>query len=83
MTKILFFGALRDAAGCAEMTCTLPGNVETLEALRGWLAARDPALGEAVRKHGVRVVRDHVFCDFGAPIAGAFEIAFVSPLSGG
>ncbi len=83
MIKILFFGALRDAAGCAEMHCALPAHVGTPEALRDWLAERDPILGEAVRKRGVRVIRDHAFCAFDDTLADASEVAFVSPLSGG
>ncbi len=83
MIRILFFGAVRDAARRSEMTCVLPAHVDTPEALRNWLAERDPALGEAVRKQGVRVVRDHAFCAFDDALADASEVAFVSPLSGG
>jgi molybdopterin synthase sulfur carrier subunit len=83
MIKVLFFGALRDAAGCSELTCAPPLDITTLEALRHWLAARDPVLGDAMHARGVRGVRNHSFCTFDEPISAADEIAFVSPLSGG
>jgi|CXWL01.1.fsa_nt_gi molybdopterin synthase sulfur carrier subunit len=81
--KVLFFGSLREAAGVPELECAPPADVATLADLRDWLSARDPALGAAVRARGVRVVRDRAFAPFDTPIAGAREIAFVSPLSGG
>jgi molybdopterin synthase sulfur carrier subunit len=83
MMRILFFGRLRDAAQCAEMRCAPPPHVRTMGALRDWLAERDAVLGQAVRAEGVRVARDQRFCGFDAPIEGASEIAFMSPLSGG
>jgi len=83
MTRILFFGAIRDAAGCAEMDVALPADVDCLERLRDWLAARDPLLGEALRARGVRAAIDRAFVEADARLASPEEIAFMSPLSGG
>lgn len=83
MVRVLFFGALRDAAGRGELVCDPPPEVETLDGLRAWLATGNPELARAVRAPGVRAVRDRAFAPFDAPIAGADEIAFVPPLSGG
>lgn len=83
MTILLFFGAIRDVAGCAEMAADLPPGIDSLDALRDWLAARDPVLGEAVRSRRIRVAVDHAFVAHDAPLAQPKEIAFMSPLSGG
>lgn len=83
MTRILFFGRIRDVAGCGEITVDLPAGVRRLSAVRDWLADRDPALGEAVCGRGVRVAVNRVFVGGDAPIDRPEEIAFMSPLSGG
>lgn len=83
MTRILFFGPIRDCAGCSQMEIVLPPQVDSLAALRAWLSARDPILGEAMQSPAIRVAIDHAFVARDAPIAGGEEIAFMSPLSGG
>jgi molybdopterin synthase sulfur carrier subunit len=84
MTRLLFFGRLRDVAGCAELTCQPPGDVVSVADVRAWLAGRDPELGKALNAPGVRVAVNHAFCvSDGESARGAEEIAFMSPLSGG
>jgi molybdopterin synthase sulfur carrier subunit len=84
MTTLLFFGRLSDVAGCSQMACDLPQTVTTVAALRAWLAARDPILGQALQTQGVRVAVNRWFCvsDMESTLS-AEEIAFMSPLSGG
>jgi molybdopterin synthase sulfur carrier subunit len=84
MTTLLFFGRLGEVAGCSQMACDLPETVTTVAALRTWLAARDPVLGDAIQARGVRVAVNRSFCvaDTESTL-GAEEIAFMSPLSGG
>jgi molybdopterin synthase sulfur carrier subunit len=84
MTTILFFGRLRDVAGCSQFAASLPGGVVTVADVRAWLAQRDPVLGEALQAPGVRAAVDQAFCLADTDRAsGAREIAFMSPLSGG
>lgn len=84
MTRLLFFGRLRDVAGYAERRLELPPSVQTIGDLRDHLAAQDSALGEALGARGVRVAIDRAFClSDDASARGADEIAFMSPLSGG
>jgi molybdopterin synthase sulfur carrier subunit len=84
MTKLLFFGRAREAAGCGEMICDLPAAIDSVADLRNWLAARDPALGAAVAARDIRVAADRIICvSEGASVRGASEIAFMPPLSGG
>lgn len=84
MTRLLFFGRLRDVAGHAEREVNLPPDVATVAQLRIFLGASDSALGEAISARGVRVAINQNFCvDDQASVEGAHEIAFMSPLSGG
>jgi molybdopterin synthase sulfur carrier subunit len=84
MTRLLFFGRLRDVAGEGERELDLPVPVETLADLRAWLASDDAALGQALNAHGVHVAIDRVMCTNAAtPVRGAREIAFMPALSGG
>jgi molybdopterin synthase sulfur carrier subunit len=84
MTRLLFFGRLRDIAGAAQLAETLPAEVATVADVRAWLARRDPILGEAIAAPGVRVAVNQALCLSDADVArGADEIAFMSPLSGG
>lgn len=83
MTRILFFGRLRDAAGASEMACELPASLRTVADVRAWIGARDPELGAVLGAPGVRIAVDQVFAADDAPASGAAEIAFMSPLSGG
>lgn len=84
MTKLLFFGRARDAAGCSEMICDLPANVETVAELRSWLHQRDPELGGVLMARDIRVAADRTICvSEVTSIRGAAEIAFMPPMSGG
>lgn len=84
MTKLLFFGRTRDAAGCSEMSCDLPPDVGTVAELRCWLHRRDPELGSVLMARDIRVAADHTICVSEATsVRGASEIAFMPPMSGG
>ncbi len=83
MTRILFFGRIGDLAGCTEMRCEMPAEINTLAALRAWLIEREPPLAEALMSPSVRVAVNQMFSPHDGPIRNADEIAFMSPLSGG
>lgn len=83
MTRILFFGRLRDAAGASEAAHELPASLRTVADVRAWISAHDPHLGAALAAPGVRVAVDQVFAADDTPACGAGEIAFMAPLSGG
>lgn len=84
MTRILFFGRLRDVAGYCERDLEIPDTVATVTDLRALLGADDPELGNAIAARGVRVAVNQSFClnDLDS-VRDAREIAFMSPLSGG
>lgn len=77
--KLVFFGRLRDAVGVHEMTCSPPANVVDTDMLRRWIGAEHLALVEPV----VRMAVDDRLVTGPEPIAGAAEIAFLPPVSGG
>jgi molybdopterin converting factor subunit 1 len=84
MTRILFFGRLRDVAGYSERDLEIPDAIATIADLRALLSADDPELGNAIAARGVRVAVNQSFClnDLDS-VRDAREIAFMSPLSGG
>lgn len=84
MTRLLFFGRLRDTAGSGERAVILPACIETVADLRTWLADENAELGAALRAPGIHVVVDQVICNKETQsVRTATEIAFMPPLSGG
>lgn len=84
MTRLLFFGRLRDVAGGGERVVHMPGDISTVADLRAWLASEDAELGAALQARGIHVVVDRTICTRDAEcVRGAEEIAFMPPLSGG
>lgn len=81
MARILFFGRLRDVAGCTALELEQCGA--DLGALRDLLARDNAALGAALRDQSVRVAVNHEMVAHDASLEGAREIAFLPPLSGG
>ena len=80
MTRLLFFGPLRDAGEALSP----PENVTTLGALRDWIVREAPELGAALKSAKVRVAIDgEIVHGDDASIVGVREVAFLPPMSGG
>lgn len=82
--KILYFAWLRERVGCAEEEVAPPAGVVTVADLARWLAGRGEGHAHAFENPAVvraALDRRHVKPD--APIAGAREIAFFPPMTGG
>ena len=79
--KLLYFAALRDLAGCAEETCTLPAEVRDVAALRRWMDAHHKAL--AGRLLSVRFAVDETFAEDGDALAEGAVVALIPPVAGG
>lgn len=82
--RLLYFAWVRERIGRAGETLDLPGEVRTVAELVTWLRARGPEYAEAfARPDLVRAAinQEHVKPD--TPIAGAREIAFFPPVTGG
>jgi len=78
MIRVLYFAALRDAAGCAEES--IPEHRDSLAALYQLLAARH---GFTLPRERVRVARNGDFARWEEAPAPGDEIAFLPPVSGG
>lgn len=81
---ILYFASVREAIGVSEERIALPEGVTTPAALCTWLAARSPghaaALGD---RETLRCAVNQHMVGLDSPLAGATEIAFFPPVTGG
>lgn len=84
MVKVLYFAWVRERVGKAEEEISPPADVTTIADLIGWLSARGEEYGHAFEKPKViRAAIDRVHVKPDAAIAGAREIAFFPPMTGG
>jgi molybdopterin synthase sulfur carrier subunit len=82
--KILYFAWVREKTGKAEETLALPDTVKTVGDLVQWLKGRGPEYAEAfARAHVVRAAVDQRHVPPQTSLAGAREIAFFPPVTGG
>ena len=82
--KILYFASVREKVGLAEEEIAPPPEVVTLTDLMAWLAGRDEAHAAAfAAPKALRAARDRTHAKLDAAIAGAREIAFFPPMTGG
>lgn len=82
--KILYFAWLRDRAGIGEEEVSPPADVADVAGLVSWLVARGGGPAKALADlDRVRVAVDQEFAGLDAPLAGAREVAFFPPVSGG
>lgn len=79
MARVLLFGRLADLAGWRERD--IPAA--SLAALRGILAAEDPALFEALQAPAVRTAVDQTLVNLDVDLRPNSEVAFLPPMSGG
>jgi molybdopterin synthase sulfur carrier subunit len=82
--KLRYFAWVREKTGRAEEDIVLPGSVRTVAELIVWLKSRGPEFEDAFRRPNVvRTAIDHTHVKPGASLAGAREIAFFPPVTGG
>jgi molybdopterin synthase sulfur carrier subunit len=82
--KIVYFAWVREKTGKAEDVVDLPASVKTVADLMRWLAGRGPEYAEAfARREVIRAAIDRVHVKPDAAIAGAREVAFFPPVTGG
>jgi sulfur-carrier protein len=82
--RLLYFAWVRERLGRAEESLDPPANVATVGELLTWLASRGEEYAHAFEN--VKVIRaaiDHRHVRSDASIAGAGEIAFFPPMTGG
>ena len=82
--KVKYFAWVRERIGLAEETVEPPADVRTVDDLIDWLSRRGEAYAHAFEKPKViRAAIDHAHVRSDAAIAGAREIAFFPPMTGG
>ena len=82
--KLKYFAWVRERVGIAEEMIDPPADVRTVEELIAWLSGRSEAYAHAFEKPKViRAAIDHSHVRPEAAIAGAREIAFFPPMTGG
>ncbi|MBU1211737.1 MAG: molybdopterin converting factor subunit 1 [Alphaproteobacteria bacterium] len=79
-----YFAWVREKVGHAEERVTLPADVATVADLMTWLGQRGETYASAfARPDVIRTAIDHNHVRPDAAIAGAREIAFFPPVTGG
>jgi len=82
--KLKYFAWVRERIGKAEETVEPPASVRTVADLIGWLSARGESYAYAFETPRViRAAIDHTHVKPETAIAGAREIAFFPPMTGG
>jgi len=82
--KLKYFAWVRERIGKAEETVEPPASVRTVEELIAWLTKRGETYAYAFeRPRVIRAAIDHAHVRNDAAIAGAREIAFFPPMTGG
>ncbi len=82
--KLLYFAWIRERTGLAEEQVDPPATVRTVGDLIAWLSGRGEEFEYAFGNPDVvRVAVDRTHAKADAPIAGAREIAFFPPMTGG
>lgn len=82
--KLKYFAWVRERVGKSEETIEPPPGVKTVDELIAWLAARGESYAHAFETPRViRAAIDHAHVKQDAAIAGAREIAFFPPMTGG
>lgn len=84
MIKLVYFAWVRERIGKTDETVALPAGVATVGELIEWLKARGEEYGHAFENAPhIRAAIDRKHVKHNAPLAGAREVAFFPPMTGG
>lgn len=84
--KLLYFASVRDALGVDSEDVAVPGHVRTVAELAAFLAQRGDAYATVFSGDSLATLRAAVDLTHAKPgdsIAGAVEVAFFPPVTGG
>lgn len=82
--KLMYFAWVRERTGKLDETVEIPEGVVTVEDLITWLKTRGPEYENAFETaNAIRTAIDQTHVKPSTPIAGAREIAFFPPVTGG
>jgi sulfur-carrier protein len=82
--RLLYFAWVKEKTGIGAEDIDLPTNVTTVAELMAWLKTRGPEFEHAfARSEVIRAAIDQSHVRHDAHLAGAREIAFFPPVTGG
>lgn len=82
--SILYFAQIREIIGASSEVIDVPPDIVTVADLASWLPTRSQRHQAAFLDLGrVRVAVDQTMAHFDQDIAGASEVAFFPPVTGG
>jgi molybdopterin synthase sulfur carrier subunit len=82
--RLLYFAWVKEKAGVAAEEIAIPEGVATVAELIVWLKGRGPEFANAfAQSEVIRAAIDQTHVRHNAKIAGAREIAFFPPVTGG
>jgi sulfur-carrier protein len=82
--RALYFAWVRERVGLAEEELSPPAELRTLSELMAWLADRGENYAHAFENPAViRTALDRTHVKHDAAFAGAREVAFFPPMTGG
>lgn len=82
--KLVYFAWVRERVGRADEVLTLPPSISTVSELVSWLRNKGPEYAAAFeRPEIIRAAIDRTHAKPETKLAGAREIAFFPPVTGG
>ena len=82
--KLLYFAWVREKIGINQETVTPPEAVKTVSELITWLESRGPEYKAAFENRAsIRAAVNQTHVDHQSSLAGAAEVAFFPPVTGG
>ena len=82
--RLVYFAWVRERIGKSDELVDLPATVNTVADVIAWLATRGPEYAHAFEQPAIiRSALDKAHAQPNAPVAGAREIAFFPPVTGG
>jgi molybdopterin synthase sulfur carrier subunit len=81
---VLYFAWVKEKVGVSEERVDPPAEVATVADLMAWLARRSEGHASAfTERRMIKAAVDQTHVDVASPIAGAQEVAFFPPVTGG
>ena len=82
--KLVYFAWVRERIGMADETLALPATIIDIADLMTWLTTQGDGYAAAfANAASIRAAIDHMHVKHDTSIAGAREIAFFPPMTGG
>ncbi|MCF1502534.1 molybdopterin converting factor subunit 1 [Afifella sp. H1R] len=82
--ELRYFAWVRERIGSPGESLDVPGDVTTVGDLISWLANKDEGYAAAFAEPDIiRAAIDHEHVEHDAALAGAKEVAFFPPMTGG